>query len=479
VSPTGNDTNGSAVKLLPHQTALVETVFNPESKRIVLLRGDVGLGKSAALVAVAGRLLQERPTARALFLVPAALRTQFASMLRDASVPSLAVDRYVYREMLDASTASEFWPTGTVAVLSFDFATQPDVQASLELCQWEMVFVDEWHLTRGARAESLHHITASAERVVLASATSPDKELSGFAVGDVTVVEWRRDLVVDSGGKPLPTVPRPVLHEISFRLNPAEIELRATVVDLVKILECDVGAKDWRPVMLFRCLESSPAALERPLQGLMEGATPLDSVDEPLSPLEEPASDDIPNDRSGRSNAEQVAGLAGRALREIEASTTDSKLNALGALLSRINPGESPPRRVLVLTDFVATLFYLAAEIEGYSLACQLLHGSMGTEERVRSLQSFSNNGGILIATRAVIAEGVDLREVTDLVLYDVPRTSAALKQVLGRFDRLGRVSELSVYFFTPSNTSDDCMPDSRGDFAEIFRPNFSEGTRE
>ena len=53
--------------------------------------------------------------------------------------------------MLDATTAREIWPMGKVAILSFDFAFQPDVQDSLSACQWDIVFVDEWHLTRGVR----------------------------------------------------------------------------------------------------------------------------------------------------------------------------------------------------------------------------------------------------------------------------------------------------------------------------------------
>jgi hypothetical protein len=396
-------------------------------------------------------------------------------MLREANVPSVVVDRYIYREMLDATTAREIWPMGKVVILSFDFAIQPDVQDSLSVCQWNIVFVDEWHLTRGMRSESLRHITASAEKVVLVTATASDMELSRFAAGDVTVVKWRRDLVVDASGKPLPTVPRPVFHEISVRLSTAELELRAIVRDLAKIPPGGVGRKFWSTILL-RMLESSPAVLEVALQRLRgKVPMPLDGVDEAVNPPEEAASDDLSDDWSDRSKPEQMVGLASLALQEIDASASDSKLNAFGALLSRIDQ-ESAGRRILVLTDFRATLFYLAAEIEERGLACQFLHGSMDTEERVRSFESFSSVGGILVATRAAI-EGLDGREISDLVLYDVPRTDVALKKVLSRFDRLGRVSELSVYFFAQSDT-DDPPPGPRGGLAEIIRSGFGEFTQ-
>src|SRR5438093_11393649 len=102
MSPIRRELN-SPMKLLPHQGALIETFFDPASKRLILLRGEVGLGKSVALAALASRLLQEQPTARVLFLVPAAMRSQFAERLRERSTPILLVDRYQFREMLDST----------------------------------------------------------------------------------------------------------------------------------------------------------------------------------------------------------------------------------------------------------------------------------------------------------------------------------------------------------------------------------------
>src|SRR5207302_5883068 len=107
---------------------------------------------------------------------------------------------------------------------------------------------------------------------------------------------------------------------------------------------------------------------------------------------------------------------------DIEALASDSKLNALGALLSQISQAEIPSRRICVLTEFVATLYYVYADIESRGVACQLVHGEMSAEERIRSLQFFSEAGGVLLATTAVMTAGVSLREVTDLVVYDLPR---------------------------------------------------------
>jgi len=89
------------------------------------------------------------------------------------------------------------------------------------------------------------------------------------------------------------------------------------------------------------------------------------------------------------------------------------------------------------------------------------LHGRMRNEERQSALTKFSGDGGILMATRAALSEGDALGEVTDLVLYDVPDGKDALQQVLGRFDRFGRRTQLNVHTFVPSGSADSPVPES------------------
>jgi superfamily II DNA or RNA helicase len=94
MNPSTNDNRTPTLQLLPHQAAFVETFFAPASKRLIVLRADVGLGKSTALIALCDRLLRERTQARVLIVVPAQLRVQFAHRLLEMSVPSFEVDRY-------------------------------------------------------------------------------------------------------------------------------------------------------------------------------------------------------------------------------------------------------------------------------------------------------------------------------------------------------------------------------------------------
>lgn len=469
MSPLEEEIKGSPLRLLPHQRAFVEAVLRDAGKRVTLLRGDVGLGKSKTLVALASRLLQEQRTARSLFIVRAALRPQFVDMLRKAGTPALLVDRYQFREMVDSASGNEFWPRGVVGVLSREFARQVDILESLASIRWDLVVVDEAHSFRNARTELLQRVGAAAERLVLVTASNislPD----GFSIKDATVVDWRRDQLVDRDGQPLDVVPRPMLHEISFDLSRAEQSLLQAVGELCRILEAGPPQQGFRAKVLLRSLRSSPAALEATLQRLAAVLEAQDDAGAVFDDIDEVEEGVEPAWSIDSSMAQKVGGIVSRALQEIGAIQVDSKFIAFGELLSHLRGAKNPNTRILVVTEFLATCYYLAAEIEGRDLACQLLHGGMDLDDRLSSLKTFAVTGEILVMTRAA-SEGINLPYVTDFVLYDIPSCKDALQQVLGRADRFGRQSQLNVHVLVPSSGYDDVRSEALGILREVVRP--------
>jgi hypothetical protein len=56
------------------------------------------------------------------------------------------------------------------------------------------------------------------------------------------------------------------------------------------------------------------------------------------------------------------------------------------------------------------------------------------------------------VATVAALSGSSALGEVTDLILYDVPGTPAALKTILARVDQFGRRTRLNIHVLVPSN---------------------------
>ena len=455
--------NGLPITLLPHQAALVETVLDPSNKRITLLDWDVGLGKTVTLVALAGRLLREEPTARVLFVGPtASVKSQVVDRLRRDGIANMPLDRYRFREMLDSPTSGALWPTGTVVVLTYAFARQPDIRDCLVESHWDLLILDEVRAFRGANERLLTKLGASAQRVVVATATPHAALYSAFPPADVCVVACRRGQVVDQDGVSLDRVPRPLLQETRFPLTSAELHLRQTVHDLARQLfsHSRTGPYAWRAMLLLQSLESSQAALERVLLSRRDDLlqdeewSDIDKAPEIGLSLDDDLGQDLDKSQD-RSSSSRVSDATERALEEIEAISEDSKLGAFQVLLNTINKPGQPCKRICVVTEYLATLYYLAAAMEDQGTDAHLFHGGMSAVDRQQSLARFVERGGVLAATRALMTEGLDVPEVSDLVLYDSPLNPVSLQQLLGRFDRFGRVAQLHVHVLVPSNAVD------------------------
>ncbi len=345
--------------------------------------------------------------------------------------------------------------------MSNDFAKLPEIRESLAGAEWDLVVADEAHRFTGARAELLRRLAEKAERIGLAAAPGmplPD----AFPIEDATVVDWRRDELADHDGKPLDAAPRPAFHEVRFTLTPAEQDLSEVIRALCEALDAGIPQSGLVARILRRSLHSSPAALENALRRLVER---LQDQDKFRLILEEDADDGADEARSPElidpNAAEKARPIAVRALQELETMRTDSKLSAFGRLLADLADVETPHKQICALTDFLGTLYYLAAEIEGQGLTCSLLHGGMRYVAREESLRAFTSTGGILVATRAVMTESLSLPDVTDLVLYDLPDSDRLLGQVLGRVDRFGRTVQLHIHALVQSDDADSAPSDS------------------
>ena len=432
MSPTADGADKVAIRLLPHQRAFVDTVFDPRGARIIRLQANVGSGKGTALVAVTERLFHQEPAARVLFIVPAPLRTEFEYRFRQLRIPAFALDRYAFRELLDREQSRDFWPAGGVVIVSAEFARQEDVLDKLIQSQWDLVVVDDAHTMRGQRAELIRRIAQRSEKTILAS-TLQLHETGPLQDTDATVVEWRPEQIVDF-------LPASIaLHELAYRLSDAEQHLRAAVLEISRALGSEKG--NLSGTILLQAFESSPAALDRALRQVRQRVAEADV-------LEDIASSDVPEEENilaaESSISQELETLVERVLAVLDATDNDSKLSVFMKFVARLQVG--PRRSVLVLTNFVATAYYLAAELEQNGIVPMLLHGSMSYDERFTSVHTFLDRGGILVATSAAVATGFDLSTVTDLVLYDTQRRKDLLHNIIGRINRIGKRPDLDVY---------------------------------
>lgn len=449
-------------KLFPHQSDFVDTVLNPASKRIICLGANVGLGKSLTLATLASRFLQAHPAARVLILCPAgALCDHMREIIHEQGTRAVHVNRYKFREFLDNTTESQIWPCGFALLMSYEFARQPDVRDSLVNTQWDLLITDEAHLFTGARGDLFRRLESVADKVVLATASKIQVKL--LSKLDVFHVEWKREQLVGHNGKLLDDGMRPLVHEVSFSLDREEKKLSAIVAELSQDLKAGTSSQRFISKILLQSFYSSPAALEGFLRRALERATLRDDFFTLMEDTDEYSVEASSSELPDQIVDEKVRATMGQALLELEDLQRDSKLDAFSQLLDRIKKTSQQDSRVCVITEYVDTLYYLAADLEERGLEHLALHGGVRDEEREKSFRRFVDTGGIIVATMAFMTEGLGLPEVTDLIFYDLPTNNLLMQKLLGRFDRFGRSKQLHVYLLTDTDNRERCHFESLG----------------
>jgi superfamily II DNA or RNA helicase len=163
----------------------------------------------------------------------------------------------------------------------------------------------------------------------------------------------------------------------------------------------------------------------------------------------------------GQEPANHRAEVARRA-RKVKA---DARLRALETLLDdklRSGEGWREDERIIIFTEYLATLEYLTARLRSrYGDAPWLLslYGGMNDAERDTVKRDFNNPSGqarVLVATDAA-GEGLNLQRVARYLLHwDIPWNPGKMEQRNGRLDRHGQKRDVFIFHF--DSTDDASM---------------------
>ncbi|MCB1048576.1 MAG: DUF3883 domain-containing protein, partial [Calditrichaeota bacterium] len=134
----------------------------------------------------------------------------------------------------------------------------------------------------------------------------------------------------------------------------------------------------------------------------------------------------------------------------------EQKLSPFGA--GKIPPHQPSPKQKLVLfTEHRDTLSYLQRQITalfGKPESVEVIHGSIGREERRKSQESFLHNPEVrvLLATDAA-GEGINLQRAHLMVNYDLPWNPNRLEQRFGRIHRIGQTEVCHLWNLLAAET--------------------------
>lgn len=103
---------------------------------------------------------------------------------------------------------------------------------------------------------------------------------------------------------------------------------------------------------------------------------------------------------------------------------------------------------VLIQTDVAKTLVFgktkygverLAKELKARGFKAESIHGNKSQGQRKRALDSFRNNSVNILVATDVAARGIDVRDITHVINYDIPQTYDDYVHRIGRAGRAGQ----------------------------------------
>ena len=425
----------------------------------LLVADDVGMGKTIEAGVILRELASRRDGFRALILVPAGLRQQWADELRARfSLVSIGADG-LWLQGISRTLPSDInpWSPPGIYVASFDFVKRPEALRPLEDVRWDLLVVDEAHgaTTATDRRAAMDAVASRALRVLLLTATAPVEPSEfaalcriGQAPGEANIVMFRRRPPDDRSDRRRSLV-------LAVRLTEDEWRMHRLLERYTTLVWRESGRRGQGPgrlasiVLRKRALSSaaSLAASVRRRRELLTGTAPPEEIQLLLPLAEDDDRDDVvPDDllrASGLSDPSSEQRWLSAVLDAASAAAArEAKARVLLTLLRRIR------EPAIVFTEYRDTLEQLRDGLLKASISACALHGGLSAAERHGVLERFAHGHEVLLATDAA-AEGLNLQRTCRVVVhYELPWNPSRMLQRTGRVDRMGqrrRVHEIAL----------------------------------
>jgi len=340
--------------------------------------------------------------------------------------------------------------------MSIDLAKRGDMASSLSSVTWDLIIFDESHLLSGGKRKALFDQLRKSEagrRGLLLTATPKffDNVLT-------KVTNWD---VVDWAGRPLfPTVEKK-LSFIYYQRNEEERQFFNELQEFARRLIDSFSYGKLQAMSILRAASSSMYSLEGMLRGFLDKWRHLRNkiahnvpwTEEDLERVhrhfsmsaDEPAVVDELSEIS-TIQSQNFLGLYNQLeslLDQMEDVSVDSKLEAVISYARNFYEDKNRTH-LCIWCSFANTVQYLSSSLQELGQPVWSITGSLKAVERMDSIESFREEGGILITTD-VAPEGVTLEYVDECINYDLPTNPQAFQQRWGRFIRLGRKSEFRM----------------------------------
>jgi ERCC4-related helicase len=436
----------------------------------LLIADAVGLGKTLEVGMILSELIRRGRGDRILVVTPRHILEQFQHELWTRfAIPLVRLDsdgiQSVRRKIPANRNPFTFYKRAIISIDTLKNAGR--YRHHLEGIRWDAVVIDECHnlVNRGTLNNQLARVLAPrTEALILTSATPHNGDPASFAElialldptaivdpehiseADIEHLYVRRHKAHDE-------VAAEVGSDWADRAEPQAIYIEASSAENALFAEI---AESWThptqgggsasgkgrslfPWTLFKAALSSHRALAQTIAArranLREAIANSAAPESPSTPASgTPLAEDAALDRLDKLNA------------AID-DESSSKLGRLVTELKSIGVSKSSPTRVVVFSERVATLDWLAEVLPARlglnrDRHVRVLHGGMTDTRQMDVIEEFglASSNVKLLLTGDMASEGVNLhRQCHHLIHYDLPWSLITIEQRNGRIDRYGQ----------------------------------------
>lgn len=414
----------------PHQLETVHRVVE-EMHGSALLADEVGLGKTIEAGLILKEYLLRGLVRRALILVPASLRFQWARELREKCGIQATVQRSEWE-----------WSRTDLVIASLETAKREPHRSIVLEQQWDMVIVDEAHKLKNRKTQNWQFVNILPKKyMLLLTATPIQNDLnelyylisllrpgylgtkrhftSRFMAGkhEVKDAEGLRQLldgvlIRNRRGQADLLFPKRVVHAEWVTLSSQERELYQMVTDFVR--------------RRYRSLRSTK-----------QNTLPLIILQREVC-------------SSAQATAVTLLNMADRT----EDAEIKGELRSMAAMAARVQQNSKIERLVpmlqkseqqwVVFTEFRTTQELLLRRLLDAGIPAIGFHGELGRGSREWVQSLFQRRAKVLVSTQAG-GEGINLQFCSHAVNFDLPWNPMRIEQRIGRLHRIGQQHDVHI----------------------------------
>lgn len=427
-----------------------------------LLSDEVGLGKTIEAGLVLKEYLVRQMVQRVLILTPPGLVEQW----REELTMKFAIPDFVTSNDGDfRALGAEAWTHFPLVIASLATARRPEHRKVITAEPYDLVIVDEAHHLKNRASVSWKLVNELQKQFILLLTATPVQNSLNELYNLVTVLkpgqlksprEFQREFVVrgdprlpknrgrlrdllsdvmvrHSRGQITLQLPPRRAHTVQLQLHGDERQLYDAVASLSRRMIGDeqvTSAHRFGMRTLLHEAGSSAAATVGTLRSLAK-VKKLASYKKELLELAK--------------TAEKVESSA--------------KADALRKLLEAQARGGGQQGKVLVFTQFRATLELLANRLEEWGIDFALYHGSLTSKQKNQAIEDFHREKPVLLSTEAA-GEGRNLQFCRALVNFDLPWNPLRIEQRVGRIHRVGQTEAVDIFNLAAQGTIEEYVLD-------------------